>query len=136
MVLPLAAGGTPKLVLRDAADARYLPSGHLAFLRRGTLFVVPFDVRALEIRGEPVALVTNVSQAVEAWDSWDLTLAGQFAISRDGSLAYASASLPEYPDHELVAADRAGRIARIAGPARAYRSRLAIAPDGGRVGVS
>jgi serine/threonine-protein kinase len=136
MVLPLSAGASPRVLIPDAADARYLSSGHLAFLRRGTLFVVAFDAPTLQVRGEPVALVTNVSQAVEAWDSWDLTLAGQFAVSRDGSLAYVSAPLPEYPAHELVAADRAGRIARIASPARAYRSRLAMAPDGGRVGVS
>jgi tRNA A-37 threonylcarbamoyl transferase component Bud32 len=32
-----------KVVLHDAADARYVPSGHLVFLRMGTLFAVPFD---------------------------------------------------------------------------------------------
>ena len=32
-----------KVLLDDAADARYVPSGHLVFLRRGKLMAVPFD---------------------------------------------------------------------------------------------
>lgn len=44
-----------KVLLRDAADARYVPSGHLVFLRRGVLFAVAFDRVHLEVRGEPAA---------------------------------------------------------------------------------
>ena len=55
MVQSLTPGAAPKLLLSEAADARYLSSGHLAFLRQGTLFVVPFDAQTLELRGEPVA---------------------------------------------------------------------------------
>jgi serine/threonine-protein kinase len=136
MALPLDPPGEPKLLLREAADARYLPSGHLAFLRQGTLFVVPFDARALELRGEPVAVVKEVSQAVSAWDSDDLTLEGQYAVSPQGHLAFVSSPLTAYPDRELVTIDRQGRIAPLGAPPRGYRNHVEVSPDGTRIAVS
>jgi Tol biopolymer transport system component len=136
MVLPLQPGAAPRILLREAADARYLPSGHLAFLRQGTLFVVPFDAPTLELRGEPVAVLKDVAQSAVAWDSDDLTLAGQFAISPQGTLAYVSSPPTAYPERELVAIDRQGRIAPIGAPARGYRSHVEVSPDGFRLAVS
>ena len=136
MLLPLAPGAAPRVLIRQAADARYLPTGHLAFLRQGTLFVVPFDARTLELRGDPVAVVKDVSQSVVAWDSDDLTLAGQFAISPQGALAYVRSSLPAYPDRELISIDRTGRITPIAAPAKGYRNHVELSPDGSRLAVS
>ena len=37
IALPLDPPGEPRLLLREAAAARYLPTGHLVFLRQGTL---------------------------------------------------------------------------------------------------
>ena len=51
------------VLLQDAADARYVPTGHLVFLRQGTLMAVRFDLARLEVIGQPVALVENVMQA-------------------------------------------------------------------------
>jgi serine/threonine-protein kinase len=136
MALPLDPPGEPTLLLREAADARYLQSGHLAFLRQGTLFVVPFDARALELRGEPVAVVKDVSQAVSAWDSDDLTLEGQYAVSPRGDLAFISSPLTTYPDRELVTIDRQGRIAPLGAPPRGYRNHVELSPDGTRIAVS
>jgi hypothetical protein len=48
VVAQTLATGERKVLLKDAADARYLPTGHLVFLRRGQLFAVPFDVERLE----------------------------------------------------------------------------------------
>jgi serine/threonine-protein kinase len=136
MVRSLTPGSTPKLLLSQAADARYLPSGHLAFLRQGTLFVVAFDARALELRGEPVAVLKDVAQAVVAWDSDDLTLAGQFAISPSGTLAYVSSPLTSDPARELVEVDRTGHAISVGAPAANYRNHVDLSPDGGRIGVS
>jgi eukaryotic-like serine/threonine-protein kinase len=136
MVQSLTPGATPKVLLQQAADARYLATGHIAFLRQGTLFVVPFDARTLELRGEPVAVLKDVAQAVVAWDSDDLTLAGQFAISPQGMLAYVTSPLTSYPDRELVAVDRKGRITALEAPAKGYRSHVELSPDGARLAVS
>jgi serine/threonine-protein kinase len=136
MVLSLEGNADPKEILKDAADARYLPTGHLAFLRHGTLFVVPFDVQSLEVRGDPVPIVQDVAQAAAAWDSDDLTLAGQFAISPQGTLAYVSSPLPSYPDRELVTVDRRGNVTPLGAPLAGYRNHLALSPDGTKLAVS
>jgi serine/threonine-protein kinase len=74
--------GQRRLLLKDAADARYVPSGHLAFLRRGALFAVPFDADAIEIQGnEEQVLGDLVAQAVAARLNANVTGAGQFENS-------------------------------------------------------
>ncbi|MGA7791753.1 MAG: protein kinase [Candidatus Acidiferrales bacterium] len=42
-----------KTFVRGGTFGRYLPSGHLVYINRGTLFVVPFDVNRLEVHGTP-----------------------------------------------------------------------------------
>ncbi len=49
---PLQRGGT---------FGRYLPSGHLLYVNRGTLFAVPFDVERLEVRGTPTAVLEQIA---------------------------------------------------------------------------
>jgi len=77
-----------RVLLEDAADAKYVPTGHLVFLRQGTLMAVRFDLARLEVVGQPVAMVHNVSQCFSSAD-WFHTTAGQFGISDTGSLIYA-----------------------------------------------
>jgi len=136
MALPLVPGAQARVLLPGAADARYLPSGHLVFVRQGTLFVVPFDARKAEVRGDPVAVMENVAQSVVAWDSDDLTLAGQFAISPQGTLAYVASPLARFPDAELVTVDRAGRASSVGAPVKGYRNHIELSPDGSRLAVS
>jgi len=76
--------GPERFLLRDAADARYVATGHLVFLRRGVLFAVPFDPERLEVTGGPVALLEGVAQALTAGNSRDVTGAGQFAVAPTG----------------------------------------------------
>jgi hypothetical protein len=56
-----------KVLVRGAADARYLPTGlragHLVYFRRGPMFAVPFDLDRLEPSGKEVGLVSDVMQA-------------------------------------------------------------------------
>jgi len=134
--LRLTEGSTPVRVLENAADPRYLKTGHLAFMRQGTLFMVPFDARTLETRGEAVPLVEHVSQATSAYDSVDLTLAGQFAISSSGALAYLRHPLPVYPDRELISFNRRGEVTTLDAPHRGYKIPVAMSPDGAELAVS
>ena len=136
MVQSLRAGEAPKLLVRDAADARYLPTGHLAFLRQGTLFVVPFDIEALELRGSEVAVTKEVAQAVASWSSADLTLAGQVAVSPQGMLAYVTSPPTILPTSEPVVISRNGLVTPLAAPANAYRERIEVSPSGAILAVS
>jgi len=124
--------GTRKwhVLLEDAADARYIPTGHLAFLRRGTLTVVRFDLDKLEIIGQPVPAVAGIEQALSTTNSSRDAAAGQFAIS--GSLVYAPGGICPDQENTLVLLDRTGKaepIASFKAPFFAPR----FSPDGRRV---
>jgi serine/threonine-protein kinase len=119
------------VLLQNAADARYIPTGHLVFLRQGTLMAVRFDLGKLEVIGQPVALLENVMQAFST-SGWFNTGAGQFGISDTGSLIYAAGGFVPDTKDSLVWVDQRG----IEQPAATlqfpfYAPRLS--PDGQRI---
>jgi eukaryotic-like serine/threonine-protein kinase len=58
-----------------------LPSGHLVYIRQGTLYAVPLDLNHLEVRSSPTPLVDGVS--------YDSTFGyGQLDVSQTGTLVY------------------------------------------------
>jgi eukaryotic-like serine/threonine-protein kinase len=136
VVAHVLATGERKLLLRDAVDARYVASGHLVFLRRGTLFGVGFDLPRLEIDGTPVATTNAVTQALTSGVSGDMTGAGQFSVASTGSLAYIRGAVIPHRDFELVTVDRSGRLTPLGAPTRSYAPALGLSPDGRYVAVS
>ncbi|SVD83025.1 uncharacterized protein METZ01_LOCUS435879, partial [marine metagenome] len=58
-----ASEGESTLLLEDGFNARYAPSGHIVFIRDGSLWAVPFDKDLLRIVGEEVPVVTGI----ETW---------------------------------------------------------------------
>jgi serine/threonine-protein kinase len=128
--------GARKVLLRDAADARYLPTGHLVFLRRGTLFGARFDAERVELLGPPVAVLDNVVQALTTGSSFDITGAGQFAVAPTGTLAWIQGPISPYPDVALVAVDRRGRLAPLTPSVRSYGPSVRRSPDGRRLAVT
>jgi Tol biopolymer transport system component/predicted Ser/Thr protein kinase len=91
----IAAGGPDSRVLKvgevgsmesrvlDKVDSRfqYVTSGHILFVRQGTLLAQPFDAKAMEYTGEPVPLAQNVS-------SGGSTFGGSFSASETGVLTF------------------------------------------------
>jgi serine/threonine-protein kinase len=55
-VQPLPTGAR-KVVQRGAAYGRYLPSGHIVYIRDGTLFAAPFDLDRLELTNSAVPVL-------------------------------------------------------------------------------
>jgi serine/threonine-protein kinase len=136
VVAHVFATGERKPLLHDAADARYVASGHLVFLRRGTLFAVDFDLSRLSVRGTPVPALDAVTQALTSGLSGDMTGAGQLSVASTGSLAYMRGAVVPHRDFELVAVDRQGRVAPLGAPTRSYNPVLRLSPDGRRLAVS
>jgi serine/threonine protein kinase len=95
------------VLLQDAADATYIPTRHLVFLRQGTLMAARFDLAKLEVIGQPVALVEDVTQAFSVNDGYN-TVAGQFCISDTGSLVYAAGGIVPEKMNSLVWVDQRG----------------------------
>ena len=86
------------------ADARYSNSGHLVFIRAGTLIVAPFDQKTATIVGPQVAVLDGVAQAANMSNTLVDTRVGQFSVSRSGALVYARGGI--FPDREYGRLDR------------------------------
>ncbi len=119
------------VLLQDGADARYVPTGHLVFLRQGTLMAVRFDLSKLEVIGQPVALVENVMQAFSGHDYYN-TGAGQFGTSDTGSLIYAAGGIVPDPKNSFVWVDRRGIEQPVTGLQASFRGPR-LSPDGQRI---
>ncbi len=110
---------------RGGSYGRYVPSGHLVFVHKGTLFAAPFDLKRLELTGLPTPVLESV-----AFDSDEGGAA--YDCSQTGTLVYRR----EEPRRlsTLVWVDRQGTITPLVDTPRDYGS-LALAPDGKRLAV-
>ena len=126
------ATGQRKLLIDGGADARFVPSGHLVFLRKGTLMAVPFDIRRLEVTGGAVGVVGDVMQAANIQPIQIDTGAGQFAVSSTGSLVFTTGGVFPQDRWSLVWVDRTGKVEPLpTGPGSYLAPR--ISPDGRRI---
>ena len=129
------ATGTTKVVLTNGADARYVPTGHVVFLRLGVLMAAPFDVERL-VAGTPEAVLDSVSQSLTGGMAEDITGAGQYAFSPTGSLAWIRSSVVPYPDQTLVSVDRRGVVTPLSALKKPYNGIVRVSPDGRRLVVT
>jgi len=119
------------LLLQDASDARYVPTGHLVFLRQAVLMAVRFDPAGLEVIGQPFPLVENVEQVVSSYGTYN-TCAGQFGISDTGLLVYAAGGIDPSPNNTLMWVDQKGMeqpVTALQFPFQAPR----LSPDGQKI---
>jgi serine/threonine-protein kinase len=125
VVQPLPSG-SPSIVVQGGTYARYVPTGHLVYVRGGTLFAAPFDLDQLKLTGEATPVVEGVSYAVDSG-------VPHFAISTSGTLAYLPASKPTGLT-QLGWADREGTITNVRDVP--VWTGFALSPDGQRVAVN
>jgi len=124
-----------RVLLEDAADARYVGSGHMVFLRRGTLMAAPFDLNKLELTGQPVSVVGSVMQALNIGHSDYDSAAGQFSTSASGSLIYASGGILPDMHNSLVWVDHKGKAEPITSVTAPYYGPR-LSPDGAMITYS
>jgi hypothetical protein len=105
--------------------ARYLSTGHLVYLRGGSLMAAPVD-RALTPTGPSLTAVENVGARPFSGTGW-------YAVADAGTLVYAPAL--GSTDHSVVWVDRGGRATPVIPYQRAYATPR-LAPDGSRVLVT
>ena len=120
-----------QVLMEDAADARYAPTGHLVFMRRGTLMAVPFDINRLNLTGQPVPVVANVMQAISTNAGYN-TCAGQFSISDSGWLTYVTGGVVPDLENILVWVDQRGTAL----PVASFKAPFIfprLSPDGQRI---
>jgi serine/threonine protein kinase len=72
--------GARNLLVSGATSPQYVPTGHLLYVRAGTVFAVGFDVQRLAVRGAAIPVIEGVAQSGLG--------AAHFSAGHDGSLAY------------------------------------------------
>lgn len=121
--------GQQRDLIKGGTDARYVPTGHLLYMRNSVLMAAPFDYRRVQLDGQPVALLDGVMQSVNASSSTLETGMGQFAVSTSGNLVYASGGIYLPYASKLIRVDRKGAVTELGAPVSA-RLALRISPDG------
>jgi Tol biopolymer transport system component len=75
--------GQRKTLQRGGFFGRYLPSGHLVYMRQDTLFAAPMDLDKLELTGPSVPVLEEVANIPARGNA-------QFDFSRTGTFIYVS----------------------------------------------
>jgi eukaryotic-like serine/threonine-protein kinase len=127
--------GTARVLADGAADARYASSGHLVYVREGLLLAVPFALQRLELAGGPVGIVADVMQAAYFRSQLSDTGAGQFAISKTGTLVYVAGGTAPPLARSVVRVDRSGRSVTLPIAPHPFAT-LRLSPDGERVALN
>ena len=77
------ATGNRVVLIQGGTEGRYVPTGHIVYVRDGTLFAVPFDLGAMEVTSGPASMVEGVRTAAA-----NFTGAANYALTSGGGLVY------------------------------------------------
>jgi serine/threonine-protein kinase len=113
--------GQMKVLRERGTNPRFVPTGHLLYLRGLSLIAAPFDPRREEVIGRSVAVLDGVSSVLDGGS----VLA---AVDDHGLLAYLRGTVFG-SDNRLVWVDRQGRIEPLIDTLGAY-SGVSLSPDG------
>ena len=116
-----------KTLVRGGTFGRYLASGHLVYVNRGTLFAVPFDVDRLEVHGTPAPVLDQVSYNITYGSA-------QLDFSQTGTLIYRSGGAKGGGLFTIAWLDGAGKVQPLLAKPGAYKN-PSLSPDGQRLAV-
>jgi serine/threonine-protein kinase len=116
--------GERKVVHRGGSNPQYVPTGHLTFLREGTLFVAPFDPGHLEVSGPPAPLLEGIMANGGT---------GQYTFSNTGTFLYLSGSQAG-AESTIVWVNRDGKEEPLL-PEKGTYEDTRLSPDGNRLAV-
>ncbi len=114
-----------KTLVHGGFYARYLPSGHLVYVHQNILFAVPFDLKRLEVTGQPTPVVEGVATSGLG--------AAQFFVSDSGTLIYVAGSTANL-NPSIYWMDAAGKFTPLRETPGSY-NHPAISPDGKRLAL-
>ncbi len=115
--------GEAKTVVEDAVAGKYLPTGHLVFLRNSMLWAAPFDLDRVAVSGREKILFSGVGGRAAG---------GGFDVSDEGTLVHLPGEMIPPTSYDLFWVDRAGDRKELGLPSGDFFS-FKISPDGRRV---
>jgi serine/threonine-protein kinase len=128
--------GKQTVLITGGSDGRYVSTGHLIYVRLGTLMAVPFDAVRLAVIGGATGVIDGVMQAANRNVSdMENTLAGQLTVSETGALVYLTGGAVAASERSLAWVDRKGTSEPLPAPLRPYYAPR-LSRDAQRVAVS
>jgi Tol biopolymer transport system component/predicted Ser/Thr protein kinase len=125
--IPLA-GGQRKVVASGGLSGLYLPSGHLVYANKSTLFAVPLDMDKLETRGNPSPVLDDVRVN-------PVTNTADLAFANNGTLVYRTGGAGSASSQVTMQwIDATGKRSPLLAKAGAYAN-ARLSPDGQRVAL-
>ena len=121
------AGEPRKVVMSGGLSGTYLPSGHLVYVNKNTLFAVPFDVDKLETRSNPVPILDDVRVS-------PITGNADLAFASNGTLVYRTGGGTSGQE-TMQWIDPAGTRSPLLAQAGFYGSPR-VSPDGRRIALA
>ena len=118
--------GHRKVLQRGGFFGRYVRSGHLLFMHQGTLFAVPFDLKKLEVTGQPTPILEGI--VATPFDGH-----AQFSVSDRGDLVYITGH-GGFQAVSLYWMDRENQFTALRSAPGVYRY-PAFSPDGKRLAL-
>lgn len=121
--------GEVRTIIQNGYNARYVPTGHIVFVRAAALWAVPFDAERLQTTGPERPVI----QGIQASTTRGIT---PYAFSDDGLLVYLPGGETNAFTQEatLVWVDRDGNEETL--PEVRNFGRWAVSPDGRQLAVS
>jgi len=134
IVVQSLASGERRVLRSGGSDARYLPTGHLAYVFENVLFASAFDPATLELDDERVSLIQGVRTADGAGV---IGGSGFYALSNNGTLVYvpgAAGAGATRPEKRLAWVDRLGNAEPLSVRADDY-TMARVSPDGTKIAL-
>jgi serine/threonine-protein kinase len=112
-------------VAQAGLNVRYAPSGHLLYVRSGTLFATPFDLKRMTAMGPEAPVVERVSMIGPAGSA-------DYAFSDSGLLVYVTGATGVSEGTSMGWADRKGNVTPITAERQLWGTGR-LSPDGTRI---
>ena len=117
--------GKRKVIARGGRYPRYLPSGHLVYFNKSTLFAIPFDPDKLETSGNAVPILDDLKVN-------QTTLTPAVSFSRSGTMVYRKGGAGAAPGETVQWIDAMGNRSPLMAKAGVYFTPR-ISPDAKRM---
>jgi len=116
-----------RVLIRGGSFGRYVPTGHIVYVRGGTLFAIPFDLEKLAVAGQEVPVIERVHyNSVGGY--------ADYTFSNSGLLAYTEETRTAAPS-TLEWRNRKGIGTAALAPPQQYNN-IRISPDGFRAAAN
>jgi serine/threonine protein kinase len=112
--------GERKNVLKGASTAKYIDPGYIIYSSSGILYAIPFDPNSLEVKGQPLPVLQDVSGGVTSG-------AVNYSIADNGTIIFIQGAA-EYAKRNIVKIDLQGNIT-IIDSSNHILTEPAISPD-------